>query len=188
MTQIKSKICLVGEKGVGKTSLIRRFVQNAFDDRYLATIGTKVTKKEMQIVSEREDLVVDIDMAIWDIMGEKGFRELLKDSYFYGANAILAVADVTRKATLEDLDDWIDGVFRVAGRIPVVLAINKADLAGQREVEGKDVEQFAAAFDAKFLHTSAKTGAGVQQALRILADLVVHHQLSLGTEAAAAPM
>src|SRR6266704_3599805 len=107
--QLKSKICLVGDKAVGKTSLIRRYTINMFDEEYLTTIGTHVTKKEARILLPEYDLLVDLDMTIWDIMGEKGFRELLKDAYFYGANGILAVADLTRRRTLDNLDDWIDG-------------------------------------------------------------------------------
>jgi len=108
MTQVKhlkSKICLLGEKAVGKTSLVRRYVLNMFDDHYITTIGTKVSKKEVRVFQPEKDRVVDVDMTIWDIMGEKGFRELLREAYFYGANGILAVCDSTRRRTLDDLDD-----------------------------------------------------------------------------------
>lgn len=176
---LKSKICLVGEKAVGKTSLIRRYVLNMFDDRYITTIGTKVSKKEVRIVDPGRDLAVQVDISVWDIMGEKGFRELLKDAYFYGANAILAVADMTRDRTLDDLDDWIDNVFRVAGRIPVVVAVNKADLDSEAKFDEKDVAQFAEAFGSKFLYTSAKTGLGVEEAFRILGDIACREQLNL---------
>ncbi|MFA5896673.1 MAG: ADP-ribosylation factor-like protein, partial [Thermoplasmata archaeon] len=121
--QLKSKICLVGEKAVGKTSLIRRYVLDMFDDQYLTTIGTKVSKKELRVFSPVRDLLIDMDMTIWDIMGEMGFRELLKDAYFYGATGILAVADLTRRKTLDDLDDWIDGVEQIVGRVPILIAV-----------------------------------------------------------------
>ncbi|MFQ5910048.1 MAG: Rab family GTPase, partial [Thermoplasmata archaeon] len=121
--RLKSKVCLVGEKAVGKTSLIKRYVLNTFDDRYITTIGTKVSKKELEL--EGKDIRVQLDMTIWDIMGEKGFRELLKDAYFYGADGVLAVADLTRKKSLADLDDWIDSTIKEAGKIPVIIAVNK---------------------------------------------------------------
>ncbi len=176
---LKSKICLVGEEAVGKTSLIRRFVLNMFDDRYITTIGTKVSKKEVRIVDSGRDLAVQVDISVWDIMGQKGFRELLKDAYFYGANAILAVADMTRDRTLDDLDDWIDNVFRVVGRVPVVVAVNKADLGSEAKFDEKDVAQFAEAFGSRFLYTSAKTGRGVEDAFRILGDIACREQLKL---------
>src|SRR3989337_1809933 len=158
---LKSKICLVGEKAVGKTSLIRRYVLNMFDDHYITTIGTKVSKKEVRVFNPGKDLLVDVDMTIWDIMGEKGFRELLKDAYFYGANGILAVCDMNRKRTLEALDDWIDGVMRVVGRVPVLIAVNKKDLASRAQYEEREVAQFAKAFESEYLLASAKTGENV---------------------------
>src|SRR5438094_8381169 len=86
--RIKTKVCLVGEAAVGKTSLIRRFVQDEFDDRYITTLGAKVSKREMAFETP-DRTKIHMDMTVWDIMGEKGFRELLKDAYFYGANGIL---------------------------------------------------------------------------------------------------
>src|SRR5438552_18183643 len=100
MQRIKTKVCLVGEAAVGKTSLIRRFVQDDFDDRYITTLGAKVSKRE--IVFDMPDRKqIQMDITIWDIMGEKGFRELLKEAYFYGANGILAVRSEARRAGLK---------------------------------------------------------------------------------------
>src|SRR5436309_15350406 len=99
---VKAKACLVGDIGVGKTSLIRRFVLDTFDDRYIATIGTKVTKKSVPCTWRGAPATMDL--VIWDIMGEKGFRELLKETYLHGAQAIFAVGDFTGTDTLEDLE------------------------------------------------------------------------------------
>jgi small GTP-binding protein len=171
--QFKVKVCLVGEKAVGKTSLIRRYVLNMFDDRYITTIGTKVSKKEVSLYQPELDVQIRMDMTIWDIMGEKGFRELLKDAYFYGANGILAVADLTRRRTLDELDDWIDGVMRVCGRVPTVITVNKADLVNQAQFDEKQVAQFAKAFDSTYLYTSAKTGQNVEEAFRVLGEAIL---------------
>src|SRR5438094_9601185 len=114
MQRIKTKVCLVGEAAVGKTSLIRRFVQDDFDDRYITTLGAKVSKRE--IVFDMPDRKrIQMDITIWDIMGEKGFQDLLKEAFFYGAKGVLAVADLTRRRTLDDLDDWIHSVEQVEG-------------------------------------------------------------------------
>src|SRR5438552_9604482 len=119
MQRIKTKVCLVGEAAVGKTSLIRRFVQDDFDDRYITTLGAKVSKRE--IVFDMPDRKqIQMDITIWDIMGEKGFRDLLKEAFFYGAKGVLAVADLTRRRTLDELDDWIDSVEQVVDRMSVV--------------------------------------------------------------------
>src|SRR6266550_4553598 len=171
MKRVKSKICLVGEKAVGKTSLVRRFVMNMFDEQYVTTIGTRVSKKEVHISMPDVTQSVQVDLMIWDIMGEKGFRELLKDAYFYGANGILAVADLTRRRTLDDLDDWIDSVEQVVGKVPILIAVNKADLASNARFQERDVAEFAKAYGAQFFLTSAKTGDQVETAFARLAAL-----------------
>lgn len=174
---LKSKVCLVGEKGVGKTSLVRRYVLNMFEPQYVTTIGTRVSKKEVQVELLERDLRVDVDMTIWDIMGERGFRELLKEAYFYGANGILAVADLTRRRTLDDLDDWIDGIEGVVGEAPLVIVTNKSDVASGAQFTERDVAEFAKAYDAESFLVSAKTGDKVEASFRRLANLAADHQL-----------
>src|SRR3989475_9232261 len=137
------------------------------------------TTKDARFPLPQYDLLVVIDMTIWDIMGEKGFRELLKDAYFYGANGILAVADMTRRRTLDDLDDWIDGVEEVVGKVPITLAVNKMDLTSSAQFGERDVAQIAKAYDSEFVLTSAKNGDNVEEAFRRLAALVATHQLHL---------
>lgn len=170
--RMKVKICLVGEAAVGKSSLIRRFVHEDFDDKYLQTLGTKVSKKEVHIRLP-EGGEVKIDLTVWDIMGQKGFRELLKEAYFYGAKGILAVCDSTRKSTLEDLDDWIEGVYSVTGKVPIAILANKVDLKDKRELKPEEMEQFAKAYDSPSHFTSAKTGEGVDEAFLSLSHRIL---------------
>src|SRR5438128_10786758 len=124
--RIKTKVCLVGEAAVGKTSLIRRFVQDEFDDRYITTLGAKVSKREMTFEA-RDRTKIQMDMTVWDIMGEKGFRDLLKEAFFHGANGVVAVCDLTRCRTLDELDDWIERVVNVVGKIPIFNEVHKAE-------------------------------------------------------------
>ena len=168
--KMKVKVCLVGEGAVGKTCLIRRFVHDQFEDRYISTLGAKVSKKELTIDGAGGD--IDVDMTIWDIMGEKGFRELLKEAYFHGAQGVLAVCDVTRGETLTDLDDWIAAVVKVTGNIPIALLANKVDLKDERVVSDDDVKKMAEAHRAPHLPTSAKTGENVEAAFATLAKLI----------------
>ena len=174
---LKSKVCLVGEKAVGKTSLIARYVQDMFSDRYIVTIGTKVSKRTIAVRNPETDADVSLELTIWDIMGEKGFRELLKDAYFYGANGILAVCDLTRFSTLEDLDDWIDPVIKIVGEVPVHVAVNKVDLAPQAQYDEDGVRAFAKAYGAPYVFTSAKTGENVEAAFRALGLAMAETQL-----------
>ena len=98
---LKVKVCLIGEAQVGKTSLIRKFVLNEFDERYLTTVGTNLSKKSVQIAIPQAGAQVDVDMVIWDIMGQREYRDLLAERYIEGAQGHLAVADVTQPETLE---------------------------------------------------------------------------------------
>lgn len=170
---IKKKICLVGDASVGKSSLIRRYVVNLYDDYYLTTLGTKVTKKELKVPFDTADLMVRLDLGIWDIMGQKSLRELLQDAYFGGANGILCICDMTRRVTLDGLDEWIARVRRVAGRVPIVACINKKDLSGRAEFGPAEIEAFTARIGCPYFLTSAKTGENVEAAFQRLGALIV---------------
>ncbi len=167
---MKVKICLVGEGAVGKTCLIRRFIHDQFDDRYISTLGAKVSKKELTVNAANGSFAVD--MTIWDIMGEKGFRELLKEAYFHGAQGVLAVCDVTRTETLTDLEEWVAAVVKVTGKVPVEFLANKADLKDEQVIQEEDLARAASAHGAPFMFTSAKTGENVETAFAELAKLI----------------
>jgi small GTP-binding protein len=172
-TVVKAKVCLVGDSGVGKTSLVRRYVLDQFDDRYISTLGAKVTKKEMRLDDPGAAGPVVVDLTIWDIMGQPSFRDLLREAYFREAQAVLAVADITRRETLEHLPDWIDAVLRTVGSVPVVVAVNKADLTADATYAPADVVRAAEVFRADVFVTSAKTGDNVEAAFGRLASRVL---------------
>ncbi len=182
MTETKvfrTKVTMVGDKAVGKTSLIRRYVTDEFSDSYLLTLGTKVSKKTVHVPVPERGLMIQLEMSVWDIMGQAGFRELTKEAYFHGARGILAVVDFTRRDTLDGLGDWIDTVESVTGEVPVVLAVNKADLVEQRAFEPRDVGTVASYYGCEYLLTSARTGENVEEAFRKLAGHLVRGHLGL---------
>ncbi|MFP4050336.1 MAG: Rab family GTPase [Thermoplasmata archaeon] len=119
MTKRSLKIVLLGDGAVGKTSLVKRFVEQKFSDEYITTIGTNVKKKEIP------DL--DVKLMIWDMYGQKLKTTLQKSSY-KGADGALIVYDITRMKTFESLDNWMEQLFDVTGEIPVVVLGNKYDL------------------------------------------------------------
>ncbi len=168
----KFKICLVGEEAVGKTSLIHRFVSGAFDESYIRTLGAVVSKKTVSLGS-MSGRPVNVDMMILDIMGKRTFLQLFKEAYFHGAKGILAVFDVTRKASLHDLTKWIDGVRDSVGPIPVYTLGNKIDLTERREVNEQEASDALRSYECPILYTSAKTGANVEQAFQSLAKTIV---------------
>src|SRR2546428_5517017 len=176
--RMKTKVCLVGEAAVGKTSLIRRYVLDEFEDKYITTLGAKVSKKELAFDLPDRDVQVQMDMTIWDIMGEKGFRDLLKEAFFHGAKGILAVCDITRYSTLKELDDWVQSVFNVVGEIPVVYAVNKVDLKDEVMIMygDKEIQQAVRAFEAPYFYASAKTGENVEVLFRRLGTMVLQRE------------
>jgi small GTP-binding protein len=171
---LKAKVCLVGDSCVGKTSLIRRYVHNEFDDRYLSTLGAKITKKELLLESKMGEYKVN--MTVWDIMGERGLTDLLKDSYFDGAGGILAVCDLTRAETFDGLGDWITTADSVIGRVPMTFVGNKFDLTTDDPgSNGFDLSGFAGGHDSPYFLTSAKTGENVNAVFLDLAKRVLKH-------------
>ncbi len=175
--RLMSKVVLVGDKAVGKTSLIRRYVVDQFDDRYMLTLGAKVEKKVMEVPVRERDIRVTLDMNIWDIMGQAAFRDLAKEAYFHGARGIFLVVDLTRRETLEGVGAWVHAVEEVTGPIPMVLAANKKDLAGQAAFTPAQAAEIARLHGCTSFLTSAKTGENVEAAFRDLADLVVRAYL-----------
>lgn len=173
----KMKLCLAGEAAVGKTSLIRRFVYDQFEDKYTVTLGAKVTKKTVTVKNPQSKGKIHVDMAIWDIMGEKFLRELLREAYFYGAQGILAVCDVTRAETLVDLEDWKAAIEKVVGEIPILVLANKVDLKDQAVIDEKGLRLFCDDWGCPYLLTSAKTGENVEAAFHKIADLVLESVL-----------
>jgi len=173
----KFKICLVGEEGVGKTSLIHRFVSGAFDETYIRTLGAVVSKKTVALGS-MQGRPVQVDMMILDIMGKRTFLQLFKEAYFHGAKGVLAVFDMTRQASLRDMSKWIDGVRDSVGPIPVYALGNKTDLTARREVNPEDAANILRSYECPVLYTSAKTGDNVEQAFQGLAKTIVESSQS----------
>lgn len=170
---VKAKICLVGDVAVGKTSLIKRFVQDNFEDRYIATVGTKVTKKTVDVMWK--GVPATLDMMVWDIMGEKGFRALLRDAYFEGAQGVLAVCDLTRKETFYDLNNWVTMVRKQVGNVPIIFLGNKADLLERLVVSEEELTNIGQIHGATTFQASAKSGQGVNEAFRALAEAISAH-------------
>lgn len=170
VNQLRMKVCLAGESGVGKTSLIRRFVHDDFSDRYISTMGAKVSSRSFEVPIGNPARTYRVDMTVWDIMGAKGFRELLKEAYFFQAQGILAVCDITHMETLQELLGWHETVRAVSGWVPMVVLANKSDLPDRRITEG-DLDSFCGPRGWSHMRTSAKTGQGVEEAFRTIAKL-----------------
>ncbi len=171
MTEVKQmmkKMCVIGEAAVGKTSLIRRYVLDKFSDRYIATIGTKTSAKELQIKTDEEE--VNLKLQIWDTVGLRSFAKLQMKAY-KGASGAFFVLDKTRRSTWFSFGNWLLSLYRVTGEIPVVLLANKNDLTS--ELDNSEVEKFMENYKFPYFFTSAKTGENVDTAFQILGEMMI---------------
>jgi len=162
--EIKRKVCLIGDWGVGKTSLIRKYVFDQFDDKYIVTLGTKVTKKRVKFKKSEEE-IIDLNMMIWDIMGQEDFKKIQLLAY-KNANGALIVCDLTRRETLDHIPKWRDELFSITGEIPLVVLANKCDLTEQGKFTATELTEVSNGIKAQCFITSAKTGENVETAFK----------------------
>ncbi|MFO7619355.1 MAG: Rab family GTPase [Thermoplasmata archaeon] len=167
--KLKVKICMVGDSAVGKTSLIKKFVLDIFDDAYITTIGTKITKRSVKLMEGEKETIMD--MMVWDIMGQTSFRSLLQDAYFYGTHGVIAVVDSTRPETLEGIHEWVQSIRQVVGEVPMIFVANKCDLESQ--ITDGMLKDNLGRYDSKFMYSSAKTGENVSEAFKCLGDAII---------------
>jgi small GTP-binding protein len=165
------KIALAGDSGVGKTSLIRRFVIDVFDDKYIATIGTKVSKRDVEY--KQPDKTVYLTLMIWDILGQRDYRKMRVQG-MGGAHGIALVADLTRPETVKSAEEfWLSEVVDIVGSVPVVFIGNKKDLAGEDSKAARDLTEVARKTEMPALMCSAKTGENVEEAFRRLGEMMI---------------
>ena len=168
MSTISKKICLFGDFGVGKTSLIRRFVESQFSDEYLSTVGVKISRK---LVSVSEQ---DLQLIIWDIEGSNKFKAVAKN-YFQGSKGAVIVGDVTQAETLHHIQEHIQTFLAVNPKSYIVVALNKSDMIAAEYLENiRQMYQFTA--QANILDTyitSAKTGNNVEKIFQFLATHLI---------------
>lgn len=165
--EYKKKVLVLGDGAVGKTSLIRRFVVDTFSDEYITTIGTKTTKKDVSV--ELAGRTSNVTLMVWDVLGQKGYSEV-QNSAFQGGKGVIFVYDVSRPETRGSLVDyWIPRVWKVAGRLPMVIFANKIDLARDARAETTQLKMMGELYRCPTYATSAKTGHGVEEAFQALA-------------------
>jgi small GTP-binding protein len=159
--EFEKKILLIGDGSVGKTSLVRRFVIDKFDDKYIVTIGTKTSRKPMKFAFAPEQLEIDMQLDIWDILGQSGMERAHR-VYFKGAEAVIIVCDGTNRKSFDAVPGWAASVVELCGSIPGALAVNKVDLRPQFQVSDEEAAARAKEFNLTLFHTSAKTGENVE--------------------------
>ena len=153
------KIVLVGEAGVGKTSIISQFVDQIFEDDLQTSTGGSFMTKTLKFNNEKT-----IKFEIWDTAGQERYRALTK-MFYKNALAAVIVYDVTRKRSFEEINTfWIKQIKESAPEnIILAIAANKADLLDKEEVNEKEARKFAEDNNALFFETSAKSGLGLNE-------------------------
>jgi len=160
---LQKKVCMIGDFSVGKTSLVSRFVRQAFSDKYLTTVGVKIDTKLVKLSNDQE-----VKLILWDIAGNDALNTTTI-SYLRGAAGFLLVVDGTRLPTWHSALNLREAVMDQVGEKPFVMLLNKADLAEQWEVEQQLIEEKNQQ-GWKLLSTSAKTGVNVEKAFFELAS------------------
>lgn len=166
-TIVQKKICLLGDFGVGKTSLIRRFVEGRFDEKYLTTIGVNISRRTV------ERAYGSMSMLIWDLAGSTGFDSFTNPSYMQGTAGAVIVCDITRRETLTIMAEYARQARIINPNIHLVFMCNKTDILDEHAMSVKDVNNVSSTFgDGTYFLSSAKTGEHVEDAFFSLAEKI----------------
>lgn len=160
------KMLIIGDSGVGKSSLMLRFTDNMFTEAFLGTIGVDFKIKMVDIQGTKARL------QIWDTAGQERFRTITS-SYYRGAQGIIVVFDVTSPESFSNVQKWIQEIERYGTDGVIILLVgNKTDLVDERKVSRTDAEEFAVQFGLLYLETSAKSSHNVNETFEHLAGLI----------------
>ncbi len=170
------KICLIGDKAVGKTSLVQRFVYSRFSEGYISTLGTAISKKVTTAMDYKTKKKVKVKLLIWDIAGQEHFKKI-HQAGINGSNAAFVVVDLSRIETLQNLDYWFDAISKAAGNIPAIVIANKSDLT-QKAFGEEELKKATIGYTEHFIITSAKTGEMVRDAFLKLAELTLNDSIT----------
>ncbi len=170
MITLSKKVCLLGEFAVGKTSLVRRFVYDLFDDRYISTIGVRVSRKTVAVPIEEQ--LAELTLMVWDLAGSEEFNRVSM-SYLRGAAGAILVYDLTRANTFDQLYNYVLSLYKVNPHAKVVLAGNKLDLVDRHQMDTGKAEKLATELNAPLFFTSARQGEEVDNLFRHLGRLLV---------------
>ena len=163
--QFTAKLIINGDFKVGKTSLIKRFVENTFNETYISTIGVEISKKSVVM-----DEDTSINFVLWDIGGQVGSMAPYRRRFYEGASAAFIVIDRTRLNNLESVKKWYKEIkTSVARNLPIVIVGNKSDLQEEIVISEEEIKVVAKQLGFHYILTSARTGENVNEAFLYIA-------------------
>ncbi len=170
--KIKVKISLIGDSRVGKTSLVGRYVKDYFGDKYITTIGTKVSTKQLKLKKQGKE--INLTLSIWDILGQEQFTKV-QTMAFDSSKAAFIVCDLTNKESLENILKWHQRLTEVTGDIPIIILANKCDLTDQYCFGEPELNEYATKLNAPYFITSAKKGDNVIKAFYKIGEDIINY-------------
>jgi len=163
---IKKKIVMLGSFAVGKTSLIQRFVNSMFSEKYQTTIGVKIDQKTVIIDN------TDVNLLLWDIHGEDDYQKV-NPTYIMGSSGCFIVIDGTRSATITIGNELIETVKKIAPNSVVVVLINKSDIKEEWDITNEDIDDLRNK-GYEVIETSAKANEAVEFAFNRISQLMLN--------------
>ena len=160
------KLLLIGDSGVGKSSIMMRFTDEIFTESHISTIGV-----DFKITNIRLDDGKLAKLQIWDTAGQERFRNITT-SYYRGAHGIILVFDLTNRESFENIKSWLFEVNKYS-RNPVLLLVgNKSDLPNKRKVESSEIEELKNELEMDYVGTSAKTNLNIGKLFRLMSNKI----------------
>lgn len=171
--KVAFKLCIFGDGGVGKTTLIRRFAKGVFEENILMTIGADFSVKNVDLGGRT------VTLRIWDFAGEDRFRVLLP-AFAKGADGGIFMYDTTRYSSLGQIKDWLS-IFEYFGsenksKIPIIMVGGKIDLEDKRSISPEEALELSNTYELKGNYEcSSKTGDNVEQIFEFIAKRMIEN-------------
>ena len=172
------KLILIGSSGVGKSSILQRYVQKIFNTEYTCTIGVDFFMKTNNIRDK------SIKLQLWDTAGTEKFKSITT-GYYRGANAAFVVFDLTSKPSFDSVSEWIENYYKYSNpdsEKHVVLIGNKSDLKENREITKEQIDSFVMNNKIKYFETSAKNGENIEECFYFIAEKLMNDLEEKGFE------
>ncbi|MFW9935812.1 MAG: Rab family GTPase [Candidatus Thorarchaeota archaeon] len=169
------KVSVIGDYAVGKTSIIKRYMTNSFDEGYKATLGAAISTFKTSVSGS------DISLQVWDLAGQTSFQRV-RVQYLFGTDFAVVVFDLTREDTLDCVKEWVKDVRQGAPEVLLFLVGNKADLKEDRMATPSSAEKLRKNLNMLgYLETSAKAGTNIKELFQTISKLLLDHSVKVKT-------